>query len=113
MVRMWLFEAWTLLPIILCGAMDELPLECSCCFLGVGDEPPVCYPCSHAYHPDCISLFQIVGSGVPDCPRYREIDTSFVRFVYFRLALNFTLSLLHVDVFFMLKSTLRFHTPVN
>jgi hypothetical protein len=74
MVGMWLFKAWALLQLVLCGAVDELPLECACCFGEVGVEPSVCYPCSHAYHNDCIEAFQIVGSGLPrpDCPRYEN-----------------------------------------
>jgi hypothetical protein len=68
----WLFKAWALLQLVLCGAMDELPFECACCFGDVGAEPPVCYPCSHAYHHDCIEAFQIAGSGLPDCPRYKK-----------------------------------------
>ena len=71
MVGMWLFRAWALLQLVLCGAMDELPLECACCFGEVGVES-VCSSCSHAYHNDCIEAFQIAGSGLPDCPRYRK-----------------------------------------
>jgi hypothetical protein len=78
MVEIWLFKVWALLQLVLCGAMDELPLECACCFGEVGAELPVCYPCSHAYHQDCIEVFQLNASGLPDCPRYRK---EFVRLV--------------------------------
>ena len=43
MVGMWLFRAWALLQLVLCGAMDELPFECACCFGEVGVESSVCY----------------------------------------------------------------------
>ena len=78
MVGIWLFKAWALLQLVLCVAVDNLPLECACCFGEIGDELSVCYPCSHSYHNDCIDLSQIAGFGLPDCPRYRNI---FVRFL--------------------------------
>ena len=94
MVGIWLFKAWALLQLVLCVAVDELPLECACCFGEIGDELSVCYPCSHSYHNDCIDLSQIAGFGLPDCPRYRNI---FVRFLLVLVSFRYSERALKVN----------------